>query len=146
MTPFAQMLQTQAMLNVTGKERYGVIPDEIIRYALGKFGRPNVPIEAEVLDRIMANPRTKELQAEPGMAELSDLRKRIGANLSDEEFLLRATMPANLVDAMKAAGPAEREYDPATVPVMNLLREVLKRTDVTQLSVEKAGFKLEVEA
>jgi oxaloacetate decarboxylase alpha subunit len=35
MTPFAQMLQTQAMLNVTGKERYGVIPDEIIRYALG---------------------------------------------------------------------------------------------------------------
>ena len=55
-------------------------------------------------------------------------------------------MPANLVDAMRAAGPAERHYDPATVPVMNLLREVLKRTDVTQLSVEKGGFKLEVEA
>ncbi|MBO9518856.1 MAG: biotin carboxyl carrier protein [Porphyrobacter sp.] len=146
MTPFAQMLQTQAVLNVTGKERYGVIPDEIIRYAIGRFGRPNVPIEGEVLDRIMANPRTKELEAEPGMAELSDLRKRIGPNLSDEEFLLRATMPANLVDAMQAAGPAERQYDPAKVPVMNLLREVLKRTDVTQLSVEKAGFKLEVEA
>ena len=80
------------------------------------------------------------------MADLSDLRKRIGANLSDEEFLLRATMPANLVDAMKAAGPAAREYDPATVPVMNLLREVLRRTDVSQISVEKAGFKLEVEA
>ena len=45
-----------------------------------------------------------------------------------------------------AAGPAEREYDPAKVPVMNLLREVLKRTDVTQITVEKAGFKLEVEA
>ena len=29
MTPFAQMLQTQAMLNVTGKERYGVIPDDV---------------------------------------------------------------------------------------------------------------------
>jgi oxaloacetate decarboxylase alpha subunit len=74
------------------------------------------------------------------------LRRRIGANLSDEEFLLRATMPANLVDAMKAAGPAEREYDPSKVPVMNLLREVLRRTDVTQVSVEKAGFKLEVTA
>ena len=74
MTPFAQMLQTQAVLNVTGKERYAVIPDEIIRYALGKFGRPNVPIAAHVMDRIMANSRTKELQAEPGMAELSDLR------------------------------------------------------------------------
>jgi oxaloacetate decarboxylase (Na+ extruding) subunit alpha len=144
MTPFAQMLQTQAVMNVTGKERYAVIPDEIIRYALGRFGRPNVPIDPEVMDKIIANSRTKELQAEPGMAELSDLRRRIGANLSDEEFLLRATMPANLVDAMKAAGPAERHYDPSKVPLMNLLREVLRRTDVTQVSVERAGFKLEV--
>ena len=146
MTPFAQMLQTQAVLNVTGKERYAVMPDEMIRYAIGRFGRPNVPIAPEVMGRIDANPRTKELRAEPGMAELSDLRKRIGATLSDEEFLLRATMPANLVDAMRAAGPAPREYDPSTVPVMNLLREVLKRTDLTQITVEKAGFKLEVEA
>lgn len=146
MTPFAQMLQTQAVMNVTGKERYAVIPDEIIRYALGRFGRPNVPIDPDVMDRIMANPRTKELQAEPGMAELLDLRKRIGATLSDEEFLLRATMPGNLVDAMKAAGPAERHYDPSKVPVMNLLREILKRTDVTEVTVEKPGFRLEVAA
>ena len=146
MTPFAQMLQTQAVMNVTGKERYAVIPDEIIRYAIGRFGRPNVPIAPEIMDKIMANPRPKELEAEPGMAELSDLRKRIGANLRDEEFLLRATMPANLVDAMKAAGPAERHYDPSKVPLMNLLREVLKRTDVTQISVEKPDFKLEVMA
>src|SRR6478735_4300931 len=146
MTPFAQMLQTQAVLNVTGKERYAVMPDEMIRYAIGRFGRPNVPIAPEVMDRIDANPRTRELRAEPGMAELSDLRKRIGANLSDEEFLLRATMPAEMIDAMKAAGPAPREYDPSTVAVMNLLRDVLKRTDLTQITVEKAGFKLEVEA
>ena len=146
MTPFAQMLQTQAVLNVTGSERYGVIPDEIIRYALGKFGRPNVPIEPEVMDRIMANPRTRELQAEPGMAELSDLRRRIGSTLSDEEFLLRATMPAGLVDAMQAAGPAPRDYDPAKVPVMNLLREVLRRSDIDGLTIEKEGFRLELEA
>jgi oxaloacetate decarboxylase (Na+ extruding) subunit alpha len=105
-----------------------------------------VPISAEVMDRIMANPRTRELEAEPGMAELSDLRQRIGKTLSDEEFLLRATMPANLIDAMKAAGPAERAYDPAKVPIMNLLREVLRRTDVTQVSVERPGFRLEVAA
>jgi oxaloacetate decarboxylase alpha subunit len=146
MTPFAQMLQTQAVMNVTGKERYALMPDEMIRYAIGRFGRPNVPIDEQVMDRIMANPRTRELEAEPGMAELSDLRKRIGANLSDEEFLLRATMPANLVDAMQAAGPAERHYDPSKVAVMNLLREVLRRTDVTEVSVEKPGFRLEVAA
>ena len=146
MTPFAQMLQTQAMLNVTGEERYGVIPDEIIRYALGKFGRPNVPIAEGVMDRIMASKRTKELEAETGMAELSDLRMRIGADLSDEEFLLRATMPANLVDAMQAAGPAPCEYDPSTVGVMNLVRDVLARDDVEGLSIEKDDFRLELEA
>ena len=146
MTPFAQMLQTQAMLNVTGTERYAVIPDEIIRYALGRFGRPNLPIAPNVMDRIMANPRTKELEAEPGMAELSDLRKRVGANLSDEEFLLRATMPANLVDAMQKAGPAPREYDPVSVPVVNLLRDLLARTDFDGLEFEKDDFKLELEA
>ena len=146
MTPFAQMLQTQAMLNVTGKERYGVIPDEIIRYAIGRFGHPNAPITADVMDRIMTNPRTKELQAEPGMAELSELRRRIGANLSDEEFLLRATMPGEMVDAMKAKGPAPREYDPSTVALMNLLRDLLKRTEVDEFEIEKDNFKLELTA
>jgi oxaloacetate decarboxylase alpha subunit len=123
-----------------------VIPDEIIRYALGRFGRPNVPIAPEVMDRIMANPRSKELQAEPGMAELSELRERIGANLSDEEFLLRATMPAEMVDAMKAKGPAPQEYDPSTVALMNLLRDLLKRTDVSELLLEKDDFRLELTA
>jgi oxaloacetate decarboxylase alpha subunit len=146
MTPFAQMLQTQAVLNVTGKERYAVIPDEIIRYALGRFGHPNAPIAPEVMDRIMANPRTKELQAEPGMAELSELRRRIGKTLSDEEFLLRATMPAEMVDAMRAKGPAPREYDPSTVALMNLLRDLLKRTDVNELELEKEDFRLELSA
>jgi oxaloacetate decarboxylase alpha subunit len=146
MTPFAQMLMTQAFLNVTGKERYGVIPDEVIRFALGRFGHPNQPIAPEVMDRIMSLPRARELAAEPGMAPLPELRKRIGVRLSDEEFLLRATMPANLVDAMRAAGPASLHYDPVSRPVMDLVRQLLKRTDVTRLSVQKAGFKLELEA
>lgn len=146
MTPFAQMVMTQAVMNVTGRERYAVIPDEVIRYALGKFGRPNQPIAPEVLDRIMALPRTKELDAEPGMADLATLRQRIGPTLSDEEFLLRATMPAGQVDAMKAAGPASRVYDPTLRPAMDLIRELLARTDVTRISVEKAGFKLELES
>ncbi len=146
MTPFAQMLQTQAVMNVTGKERYGVIPDEIIRFALGKFGRPNAPIDPEVIDRIMANPRTKELDAETGMGDLASLRRRIGPDLSDEEFLLRATMPANLVDAMQEAGPAPRHYNPEIAPMMNLLRDVLRRQNVEHIEIEKEGFRLELEA
>ena len=142
MTPFAQIVMTQAMLNVTGKERYAVVPDEAIRYAISRFGRPNVPIAPNVLDRIMALPRTRELQAEPSMPPVAELRGRLGRHLSDEEFLLRATMPAGLVDARVAAGPARRHYDPESKPVMELLRNLIGRRDVADLRVEKPGFHL----
>ncbi|MFB0610816.1 biotin carboxyl carrier protein [Aurantiacibacter poecillastricola] len=145
MTPFAQMLQTQAVMNVTSEERWSVIPDEIIRFAIGKFGRPNAPVDPDVMDRIMANPRTKELEAEKGMTDVAELRKKLGTGLSDEEFLLRATMPQNLVDAMQAAGPAQREYDPRKVPLMNLLRDVLSRSDLDGLSLEKDDLSIEVQ-
>lgn len=144
MTPFAQMILTMAVMNVTGKERYAVIPDEVIRYALGRFGRPNMPIEAGVMDRIMALPRTKEIQAEPEIAGVADLRRKLGAQLSDEELLLRATMPANLVDAMQAAGPAPREYDPALRPVLQLIRALCARRDLGEIIVEKPGFRLQL--
>jgi oxaloacetate decarboxylase (Na+ extruding) subunit alpha len=142
MTPFAQMILTMAVMNVTGKERYSVIPDEVIRYALGRFGRPNIPIDAQVMDRIMSLPRTREIQAEPPMASVAELRRKLGARLSDEELLLRATMPANLVDAMQAAGPAPREYAPSLRPVLQLIRELCARHDLGDVVVQKSGFSL----
>ena len=144
MTPFAQIVITQAVMNVTGKERYNIIPDEMIRYALGKFGRPNVPIAPEVMDRIESLPRTRELREEPGMPRLRELRQRIGLQLSDEEFLLRATMPAGQVDAMKAAGPAEQLYDPQMAPAMNLIRQLTARRDIAHITVQKQDFKLDM--
>jgi len=144
MTPFSQIVLTQAVMNVTGKERYGVIPDEVIRYALGKFGRPNVPIAPDVMDRIDSLPRTRELRQEPGMPPLPELRKRIGPELCDEQFLLRATMPAGLVDAMKPVGAAARTYDPGMVPVKNLIRQLAARRDIAHIAVHKPGFKLEL--
>src|SRR5262245_28528376 len=139
MTPFAQMVITQAVLDVTGG-RYNTIPDEIIRYAIGRFGKPNVPIDARVMERIESLPRTRELRAEPPMAELSELRRRLGADLSDEDFLLRATMPAGLVDAMRAAPAAERHYDPDTRPVLELLSRLLARRDLAEIDIQKPGF------
>jgi oxaloacetate decarboxylase alpha subunit len=144
MTPFAQIVMTQAFLNVTGRERYGVIPDEAIRYALGRFGRPNLPIDANLMARIEALPRTRELRAEPPMAPVAELRAQLGRELSDEEFLLRATMPASQVDAMLAAGPAERHYAAGVQPALSLIRKLTARRDLAQVTVEKAGFRLEL--
>ncbi|HEY1898194.1 MAG TPA: hypothetical protein VGG49_00195 [Steroidobacteraceae bacterium] len=144
MTPFAQIVLTQAVMNVTTKERYKVIPDEAIRYAIGRFGRPNVPIDGNVMDRIDSLARTRELRAEPGMPAIEELRRRLGAGLSDEEFLLRATMPAGQVDAMLAAAPAPRHYNPELKPVISLLRQLAQRPDLSAVTISKPGFKLEL--
>jgi oxaloacetate decarboxylase alpha subunit len=144
MTPFAQMVLAQAVMNVTGQERYQVVPDEVIRYVLGRFGKPNVPIDPNVMDRIDSMPRTRELRAEPAMAPLDELRRRIGTRFSDEEFLLRAVMPGGLVDAMIASGPAAHRYDPELRPALSLIRQLTARHDLSQVVVEKPGFRLEL--
>jgi oxaloacetate decarboxylase alpha subunit len=144
MTPFSQIVLTQAVMNVTGKERYGVVPDELIRYTLGRFGRPNVPIDPHVKERIESMSRTRELRAELPMAPLEELRRQLGRQLSDEEFLLRATMPAGQVDAMCAAGPAARHYHPAAKPTLALIRTLAARRDLHRVSVEKGNFRLEL--
>src|SRR6185437_508429 len=135
---------TQAVMNVTGRERYSVVPDELIRYAIGRFGKPTVPIEPRVMERIASLPRTRELQAEPPMPPMEELRKKLGMGLSDEEFLLRATMPQTQVDAMLAAGPAGRRYDPSSRPAMDLIRKLTSRRDLSDVSIGKPGFRLEL--
>ncbi len=144
MTPFAQMVMTQAFMNVTTGRRYAVIPDEVIRYSIGRFGRPTSPIDTDLMQKIEALPRTRELRAEAEMAPVSDLRRRLGTTLSDEEFLLRATMPAGLVDAMLAAGPAERHYNPSLRPVLDLIRGLTARRDLQRVSIQKEGFSLQL--
>ncbi len=78
------------------------------------------------------------------MPALAELRRRLGEHLSDEEFLLRATMPAGQVDAMQAAGPAQRHYNPTLKPVMSLIRQLTTRRDLSHVCVEKPGFRLEL--
>lgn len=143
-TPFSQIVGTQAVMNIVGGERYANVPDEVIRYVIGRFGKPAMPLDGNVEDRIRASARAKELAAEPAMAPLPELRKKFGAHLADEEFLLRAVMPAEQVDAMLAAGPARRRYNPALRPAMSLLRGLLQKDQFNHVAVEAKGVKIEL--
>ena len=111
-TPFPQMVMGQALSNVLGGSRYEVVPDQVIRYVLGSFGKPTAPVEPWVLDRILDRPRARELAAEPPPLSVAELRQRLPRGISDEELLLRFAMPAGEVDAMLAAAPAARHYTP----------------------------------
>jgi oxaloacetate decarboxylase alpha subunit len=145
-TPFSQVVATQAVMNVLAPERYANVPDEVIRYVIGRFGTPPAPMDPEVQDRIEQMPRARELAAQAGMPDVPELRRRIGAGLSDEEFLLRAVMPAEQVDAMAAAGPCRERYSPLAGPVETLISELSKRPEVTHARIEKPGFTLDLRA
>ncbi|HKV25858.1 MAG TPA: hypothetical protein VJN93_14795 [Candidatus Acidoferrum sp.] len=141
-TPFPQIVCTQALYNIIGRERYANVSDQVIRYVLGKFGRPTVPVDANVKDQILSRPRAHELAVEPPPLPPSELRKRFDSRISDEEFLLRATMPAEEVDAMLAAGAAQLDYNPDSQPLLKLLRELQKRPPAGEITFEKPDFRL----
>jgi oxaloacetate decarboxylase (Na+ extruding) subunit alpha len=145
-TPFPQMVIGQALANLlgsaTGAARYDTVPDQVIRYVLGTFGKPTAPVAPDVLAKILDRPRAKELATEPEPLDVPALRRRFGERISDEELVLRFGMPAAEVDAMIAAPPGVRHYNPDLVPVLRLLRELGDRPAVARLTVDKPGFAL----
>jgi len=113
---------------VIAGERYSNVPDEVIRYVGGKFGKPTVAVEPNVLDKIMSLPRAQALLEEPTMPELSELRRKFEPGIDDEELVLRVVMPQDQVDAMKAAGPVRQSYNPGAKPILTLLEAVSRPT------------------
>jgi oxaloacetate decarboxylase alpha subunit len=145
-TPFPQMVLSQALFNVIGARRYGQVSDQVIRYVLGKFGRPTNPVDPAVEAAILDRPRAREIEREPDFPTYSDLRKRFGQAMDDEEFLLRAVMPPDQVDAMSEAGPSRGSCSPQAAPMFKLLRELAARPAARDLLIERPGFRLALHA
>jgi oxaloacetate decarboxylase alpha subunit len=143
-TPFPQMVCAQALFNVLGDERYQQIPDQVIRYALGRFGRPTAEIEPEVLDRILAQPRARSIRNEAEAFSLADKRKQWPNVTDDDEFLLRAVMPSDQVDAMLRNEQVPGHYNPDARPLMKLLRGLTSVPARGEIIVDKPGFRLEL--
>jgi oxaloacetate decarboxylase alpha subunit len=155
-TPYPQMVIGQALANLlsvhaertgqAGNARYDNVPDQVIRYALGTFGKPTAPIDPWVLGKVLGRPRAAELADERPPLDVAELRHRFGARISEEELALRFGMPGEDVDAMVAAGPAVTHYNPDTVPVLKLLRSLDGRPAARELTVDKPGFRLSLKA
>jgi len=138
-TPFPQMVMSQALFNVIGPGRYAQVSDQVIRYVLGKFGRPTRPVDSGVEAAVLGRPRARELEAEPPFPALADLRRRFGARMPDEEFLLRAVMPSDQVDSMFSAGPSPTRYQPESKILMDLLRKLAVRPADRSIRIECNG-------
>lgn len=142
-TPFAQLVGTLAVLNfVTGK-RYSVIPDEVIQYAAGFYGDPVAPIDANVMDMIMATPRAKEIaESPPEQPDVAELRKRHGTGEDDDELILRALVPESEIEAMRKSGPVARDYPTLSSPELGQVSRLMKLTQTPFIQLKSAQLDL----
>lgn len=143
-TPFSQLVGTQAVLNVLLGERYKVATEEGIRYVLGHYGKTPAPVDQNVLDKMTSLSEARDLlnweQPQPSIQELRTEFGRPG--ISDDELLLRILFPEEHVEATIAAGSIETNYPRGDKPVMTLIHELAKQKDTSYIDVQKGGFSL----
>jgi pyruvate/oxaloacetate carboxyltransferase/biotin carboxyl carrier protein len=116
-TPYSQIVGAQAMENVILGERYKQMTDEAIKYVLGYYGEPVVPVDQNVKDRVMSLPRTKEFlnwTPEGYLKSVEEIRKEIGPDLSDDDLLLKILIPGKSV---KPGKPTDTTTSPTAKPV-----------------------------
>jgi oxaloacetate decarboxylase alpha subunit len=128
-TPFSQFVGVQAVLNVVAGERYRMVPDEIIHYAMGHYGPLAAPLDPDVADRILSTPRAANfvdwVRPQP---TLKEIRSRFRRDLSDEELLLRFMMSNEEVDSMLAAGPIRTDPRRMSSAIVHNLEALLTET------------------
>ena len=144
-TPFSQFMATQAAINVVLGERYKQVADDLIYYALGFWGKEAAAaIDRNVMDKIMSLPRSKELMDwKPPEPSLEEVREQYGGGgLSDDDLLLRYMIGSDDdIKAMRAAGPIRQDkYVGAATPLRVLIEELLKRRDVSYVSIRAKGL------
>jgi len=125
-TPLSQFVGVQAVFNVLHDERYKVVPDELCHYALGHYGELAGEIAPEVLDRIAATPKYRELlDWEHPQTTMAEVRDRLGSHWSDEELLLRMICTESDLRAMEEAKSAQRLADSSIHSTYRQVRDMM---------------------
>jgi oxaloacetate decarboxylase alpha subunit len=143
-TPLSQFVGSQAAINVIVGDRYKEVTDQAIHYALGRWGEEGgLYMDPNVKDKILNRPRGRELTKwQPPEPSIQEVRRKFGgAQISDEEVLLRWLLSEQEIAAMKAAGPP-KEYLDARHPLITLLEELTKRKGSGVIRVKQERFSL----
>jgi oxaloacetate decarboxylase (Na+ extruding) subunit alpha len=140
-TPFSQLVGTQAVFNVIDGERYKTVPDEVKKYALGYYGRLLAPVAPDVLDRIVSN-GSRRIALAPKAPDpmVGTLRKKY-PKASDEERLLRYLFTDARVEEMLSSGPMATVFT-IEKPLVLLLKELTNRPRVSHVFLQKGDVRI----
>ena len=129
-SPFAQYIITQSVLNVMGrnqgKPRYESVPDEVRLYVRGGYGKVVGDIDPNLYDKIVrgAEPITERPGAHVPLA-LDRLRNTRGPFASDDDLLLAAYYPDKEYSELKRAGPIRLDTDSiGNTPLVTLIKQL----------------------
>jgi len=143
-SPFAQYIVTQAVLNVTavhqGRERYDSVPDEVRLYVRGGYGEIAGEIDPNLYDRIARG--ADPMRERPGALvppALDRLRRTRGPFASDDDLLLAAFYNDTQYGALKEAGPIATDYPLMETPLLTLLREVADRPAIKSFHLSRTA-------
>lgn len=112
-TPFSQLVGIQSVLNIVTGERWSAVPDEVVLYLMGAYGKPPAPVDENIRDKVLSSEHGRRLAGwERPQPSLQEVRRQYGGpRVSDEELLLRYMVPPEDVDAAKAAAPVKPTYE-----------------------------------
>lgn len=143
-TPFSQIVGIQAVLNIVTGKRYSIVSDEVIAYAAGHYGEMVAPIDPNVLDKIMSNPRAKTVAGNPPeQPSIQELRKRHGTE-DDDELLLRALVPEADLRRMRESGPVQRVFPTLSSPEMEEVNRLIRSVSIPSLHMRIGSIELEL--
>lgn len=129
-SPFAQYIVTQAILNIVSGERYNVIPDEVRRYLLGGYGEIAGMVNGNLLDR--ATKGQQPVKERPGSLlppAIKRLRQERGPFRSDDDLLLAAFYSEKDLEPLRSAGAISLDYPVRTSPLVTLVKKALAKPE-----------------
>jgi oxaloacetate decarboxylase alpha subunit len=138
-TPLSQFVGVQAFLNVSTGERWSQIPDEVVKVVLGHYGPPPGELDPDVEAKVLASPHAERFREEEHRLDLGEARARYGDRISDEELLLRMTLPPEQVDAIGHGAPSMPVV--ARSPVVELVQQLAAR-GLREVEVAAPGMRL----
>ncbi|GAA0246638.1 pyruvate carboxylase subunit B [Marinomonas primoryensis] len=142
-TPFAQFVGTQAVMNVISGDRYSVVPNEIKKYVLGYYGRLLGPVDDSAYEKIIKN-GASDIALKPSEPKpmLVGLKKQYPlANM--DELLLRAMFAGNQVTEMKKSIESGQSGDYYEGQIVSLIKNIAKG-DGKKISVSYSGLNITI--
>ena len=141
-SPFAQYIVTQAVLNVMQGERYKTIPDEIKLYLKGHYGKLAGTPSAEVMTRAKVDYDASRRPGELIQAALPALRKKWGRSISRGQLSLHAFYPENLALGLKDGAQEALKQGPVLQPFTELVKYLVMKKEYKRIRTRLGGIEL----